>query len=254
LAIYTYQNTVSIIFKDKFLKYEFIKDIGDCIATITPSEIITNDTIIYFPYIFSGVVPISEDSILIPYRMAEKEINPVDTTSYLLLNKLQNKWRLVKKIANYPDFYNHYKEYLILPLSSYNSNSNSLFYTFQKLPMLFKLNLTTNQTSKSNFYEMDTLAFNGKNCSNVGYIRKYVMDNDCNSKIFCCDSNVFVLVKKKADSKIKYSLIAFDYSLKILKTVNIEEDLLPDYSFILNNQLYVKNSKNYYSIFSYSNN
>lgn len=252
LAVYAYNKSVSMIFNDKIMKLEFGNDIQHYQSSVTTCEKIANDTLLYFPYIYSGVVPLSEDSILIPYRLSEREVNPTDSTSYLLLIKKQNIWGYAKKIVKYPNKYNSYREYLLLPLASYSSFSKALYYSFQKQPFLYRLNIDNNKLDSSTFFKLDTISFNGKSCSNVGYIRKYILSNDCISKILCTDNYVYVLIKRKKGSKFSFKLLVFDLNLKILAEQDISEELSAEFSFIFNNKLYVKSSHDFYYIYSYS--
>ncbi len=88
--------------------------------------------------------------------------------------------------------------------------------------------------------------------SNMTYLRKYIMDNDKNSKIICDDSSNIYLIRRNASTHIhKFTLFYFDKNLHLMGVEGINTVLFPEISFIHNNKLYVSNNTNGFTVFSF---
>ena len=88
--------------------------------------------------------------------------------------------------------------------------------------------------------------------SNMTYLRKYIIENDKNSKIICDDSSNIYLIRRNAFTNInKFTFYYFDKNLNLLGVESINKVLFPEISFIHNNKLYVSNKTNGFTVFSF---
>jgi hypothetical protein len=200
---------------------------------------------------FASSVRYNYNTLAIPYGNKTLNESYLDTFGILLLTIKGEKIEL-KKIAKVEPNPNLGFEYLIKSITSFNSKTDDIIYTYQKSNKLYKYNLDNNKLDSITIDDYSFQAFDSKKKSNMTYLRKYVLNNDKNSKIICDDSSNIYLIRRNASSNInKFTFYYFDKTLKLLGKENVNTILFPEISFIYNNKLYVSNKTNGFSIFTF---
>jgi hypothetical protein len=253
LSFYCFDSSLTILFEDKLEKYTFDDKLNFSKETIN-HEIIFKDSLYLYSYIYSGIVPVNNKEFLAPFRVDNETANLLDTFAYLHLVVDTNGLKTKSKEIQHPLKYFTTFEYLKLPLTVYAKNVNTLYSTFQKTPVIYSINISTNKKDSIVLSGYDTITFDYSRQKDIGYLRKYMMRNDYNYKLFIDNnSNLYILKKCIENSLNKFELIILDKDLQLLSRSFINQSIIAEVSFIKNNRLYVKSSNNNFIIYSLSN-
>lgn len=254
LSFYCIDSTLIIVYEDKLEKFRF-DDQLNYNTEIINHNVIFKDSLFLFSYMYSGIVPINEDEYLAPYRIENETINLLDTFAYLRIKTQDNEVYIKSKTIPNPKSYSTSSEYLKLPLAVISVDKNYYYYTFQKCPLVYRINSSTLEKDSVILSGYDTVVFDIKRERDIGYLRKYMMKNDYNFKLFIDSKNNIYILKKRQESKESdYEMIILNENLKVINRFNIKQTLVAEISFIKNNKLYVKSTNNNFIIYSLPSN
>ena len=200
---------------------------------------------------FASTIRYSNHTLAIPYGNNLLNESLLDTFGVLLLKNIGESMEQ-KKIAKVEPNPVLGFEYLIKSITAFNSKTNDFIFTYQKCDKLYKYNLENNSLDSTIIDEYSFEEMNVEKKSNMTYLRKYIIENDKNSKIICDDSSNIYLIRRNAFTNInKFTFYYFDKNLNLLGVESINTVLFPEISFIHNNKLYVSNKTNGFTVFSF---
>jgi hypothetical protein len=200
---------------------------------------------------FASSIRYNNHALAIPYGNNVLNESLLDTFGILLLKNIGESVEQ-KKIAKVVPNHVLGFEYLIKSITAFNPKMNDFVFTYQKCNKLYKYNLENNSLDSTVIDDYTFQDMNADKKSNMTYLRKYIMDNDKNSKIICDDSSNIYLIRRNASTHIhKFTLFYFDKNLHLMGVEGINTVLFPEISFIHNNKLYVSNKTNGFTVFSF---
>ncbi len=170
LGMYSKDSSLFVLFNNHLKQYSFKVDMTFTERTYY-SNLFFNDSNIIYAYIHSNIVPTKNDEILIPYRLDNESVNMIDTFAYYLFKLDKDSLVLKGKMIKQPTSLLNTFEYLKLPLCVYSGKLNSIYFTFQKFPVLYKYDLSSLKLD-SVIFKYDTIPFKAKHKEDIGYIRK----------------------------------------------------------------------------------
>lgn len=197
----------------------------------------------------TSLVPLSGDSLMVPYGAANSTMNYLDKNSYILMSFSDTSaFRpIVKTPVEYLSDYEYYTD----PVADYSVQNHSIYYTFNKKNYLYKLTVGTGILDSVSIPNFVTTPYDQKKITSFTYMRKYMYMNDKNYKIICGEKTIYLITRKRDKS---YDIRLYTAELKPIGVTNCKTHLLlPEMAFLKDKKLYVPTQKNSFYCFYIDN-
>lgn len=207
---------------------------------------IFNDSIFCYSIFSAPLCAIDTNSFLIPYRAFNETPNMVDDYSTLYVSQ-SSKIFTIKKILPFASYirksYDYYKSILL----SFDSKSNTIFYTFQKCSYLYSFSISTNKIDSVKIENFKSVEYDSTKVKDHTYLRKYMAETDLNTNISIDESSRIYVVTKNSQDEVMNSEINI-YNNKLEKLLNYEtkQELYGTFAFTRKESFYILDTSNKY--------